>query len=239
MIAIPAIDIFENKIVRLEKGKCDEVTYYKNSPLEQARIYDSLGFKLIHIVDLLGSKTGKFTVFDVVKEIKDYTHLKIQFGGGIRDTKKIVEILSAGIDYAVIGSTSVKNKSEFGLMVEKCTPERIIISADVQDEKIFVQGWTEETSVSVYTHIRYCTSLGIKKFLCTDISKDGTLTGTNTDLYKKIMEEFPDIELIASGGVKDMNDVRQLNAMNLYGVVVGKAIYENRIDLKELAEFAL
>lgn len=239
MIAIPAIDIYEDRIVRLEKGAFDHVTYYKTSPLDQAKLYESFGFKLIHIVDLLGSKTGKFTVFDTVKNIKEHTNLKIEFGGGIRDTKKITELFKAGIDYAVIGSISVKNKEEFELIVEKCTPEKIVISADVEDEKILVQGWTEKTSVMLSDHIRYCKSLGINRFLCTDISKDGMLTGTNTGLYSKVMAEFPDINLIASGGVKDIEDIKILSGMNIYGVVVGKAIYENRIDLKELSQFAV
>ncbi|MFO7446591.1 MAG: 1-(5-phosphoribosyl)-5-[(5-phosphoribosylamino)methylideneamino]imidazole-4-carboxamide isomerase [Ignavibacteriaceae bacterium] len=239
MIAIPAIDIYENKVVRLEKGAFDQVTYYKNSPLDQAKLYKSLGFNHIHIVDLLGSKTGKFTVFEVVKQIKEETGLTIQFGGGIRDTKKITDIFKAGIDLAVIGSISVKNKGEFQLIVEKCSPEKIIISADVEDEKILVQGWTEKTSITLSEHIQYCTSLGIDKFLCTDISKDGMLSGTNTNLYKKVMAEFPDIKLIASGGVKDLDDIKVLNEMNIYAVVVGKAIYENKIDLKELSEFAV
>jgi len=239
MIAIPAIDIYEDRIVRLEKGAFDHVTYYKTSPLDQAKLYESYGFKLIHIVDLLGSKTGKFTVFDTVKKIKEQTSLKIEFGGGIRDTKKITELFNAGIDYAVIGSISVKNKEEFELMVEKFTPEKIVISADVEDEKILVQGWTEKTSVLLSDHIRYCSALGINRYLCTDISKDGMLSGTNNELYKKIMDEFPSINLIASGGVKDINDIKELSRMNIYGAVVGKAIYENKIDLKELSQFAV
>jgi len=239
MIAIPAIDIYEDRIVRLEKGAFDHVTYYKTSPLDQAKLYESFGFKLIHIVDLLGSKTGKFTVFDTVKKIKEQTSLKIEFGGGIRDTKKITELFNAGIDYAVIGSISVKNKEEFELMAEKFTPEKIVISADVEDEKILVQGWTEKTSILLSDHIRYCSSLGINRYLCTDISKDGMLSGTNNELYKKIMDEFPSINLIASGGVKDINDINELSRMNIYGAVVGKAIYENKIDLKELSQFAV
>jgi phosphoribosylformimino-5-aminoimidazole carboxamide ribotide isomerase len=239
MIAIPAIDIYEDRIVRLEKGAFDHVTYYKTSPLDQAKLYESFGFKLIHIVDLAGSKTGKFTVFETVKNIKEHTNLKIEFGGGIRDTKKITEIFKAGIDYAVIGSISVKNKEEFELIVEKCTPQKIVISADVEDEKILVQGWTEKTLVTLSDHIKYCSSLGIGRFLCTDISRDGMLSGTNTDLYRKVMAEFPDINLIASGGVKDIDDIKLLNEMNIYGVVVGKAIYENKIDLKELSQFAV
>lgn len=239
MIIIPAIDIFESKIVRLSKGDFDNITYYKNTPLKQAQIYESLGFKILHIVDLIGSKTGKITSLDTLKEIKENTNLQIQFGGGIRDVKTVQQLLGADADYVVIGSLPVKNRNEFELIIEKCKPHNLVVAADVKEEKVFISGWTEETSVSVYDHISYCRNLGVKKFICTDISKDGMMTGTNTDLYKKLLAKFPDIELIASGGVKDIEDVKKLNEINPYAVVVGKAIYENVIDLKELAEFVV
>ncbi len=239
MIIIPAIDIYDNKIVRLSKGDFDNVTYYKNSPLQQAKLYESLGFNLIHIVDLLGSKTGKLTVAELVKNIKSETKLKIEFGGGIRDVKTSAEIINSGVDYIILGSVSVKNKDEFNLIIKKHLPENIITAIDVQDEKLRISGWTEETTISLYSHIEYCKLLGINKFLCTDISKDGMLTGVNIDLYKKILIKYPGIKLIASGGVKDMSDIQKLNEIDIYAVVVGKAIYEDKIDLKELAQLAL
>ncbi len=239
MIIIPAIDIYENRIVRLTKGDFDNITYYKNSPLDQAKLYESLGFHLVHTVDLLGSKTGAFTALESIKEIKVQTGLTVEFGGGIRDIKSAAEVFGSGADYAVIGSLSIKNKNEFELILEKHSPGKIITAVDVLEEMVQVSGWTEETSVSVYDHIEYCMELGVKKFLCTDISKDGMLSGANIELYKKIMERFNGIELIASGGVKDINDIEKLESINPYAVIVGKAIYENKINIQELAELAL
>ncbi len=239
MLIIPSIDIFKNKVVRLEKGNFNNITYYSNSPYKQAELYESLGFKLIHIVDLEGSKTGKFTATASIKEIKENTGLKIEFGGGIRNSKNVDELLSSGIDYVVIGSLSIKNKDEFENIVKNNSSEKIIVAADVNDEMIKVSGWTEETEISIHSHIDFCKRLGINKFLVTDISRDGMLSGTNKLLYKKILAEQPKINLIASGGIKDLEDIKSLEEINPYGVIVGKAIYENKIDLKELAEFAL
>jgi len=239
MLIIPAIDIYENSIVRLKKGDFESITYYKNTPIQQAKLYDSLGFKIVHIVDLVGSKTGKLTALESIEKIKAETNLKIEFGGGIRDEKTVSELFSAGIDFVIIGSLSVKNKTEFELILKNYPAEKIITAIDAKDEMLKIAGWTENTSISIYSHIDYCSGLGIKKFLCTDISKDGMLTGTNIDLYKKIMDNYKDIQLIASGGVKDIDDLKSLKELNPYAVVVGKAIYEEKINLKELAELAL
>jgi phosphoribosylformimino-5-aminoimidazole carboxamide ribotide isomerase len=239
MIIIPAIDIYDNKVVRLCKGSFEQVTYYKKSPLKQAAYFESLGFGLIHIVDLLGSKEGKFTAIDSVKEIKEKSSLKIEFGGGIRDVKTLMEVFDAGVDFAIIGSLAVKNKTEFELALSKSSPDKIISAIDVKDEKIQVHGWTEDTSVSVNSHIEYCSSLGINKFLCTDVKRDGMLTGVNLELYKKLMQRYPAIKLIVSGGVKDMDDIKNLKEINPYAVVVGKALYEGKVNIEELASFAL
>jgi phosphoribosylformimino-5-aminoimidazole carboxamide ribotide isomerase len=239
MLIIPSIDIFENKVVRLKKGDFNNITYYSNSPYEQAKLYESLGFKLIHIVDLEGSKTGKFTAISSIKKIKENTNLEIEFGGGIRSSENVYELFSAGIDYFVIGSLSIKDKAEFEKIVNNNTAEKIVVAADVNDELIRVSGWTEETEISIYSHIDYCRNLGIGKFLVTDISRDGMLSGTNKVLYKKILNNKPGINLIASGGIKDLEDIKGLKEINPYGVIVGKAIYENKIDLKELSKFAL
>jgi phosphoribosylformimino-5-aminoimidazole carboxamide ribotide isomerase len=239
MLIIPSIDIYKNKLVRLSKGDFNNITFYSNSPFEQAELYDSLGFGLIHIVDLEGSKTGRFTANNFIKDIKNKTRLKIEFGGGIRNSEDVDELFSAGVDFAVIGSLSIKNRNEFEKILVKNPLEKIVAAADVKNEMIRISGWTERTEISIYSHIDYCINLGIKKFLVTDISKDGMLSGTNSPLYIKILEQFPIINLIASGGIKDIDDIKNLAEINPYGVVVGKAIYENKIDLKELAELAL
>ncbi len=239
MLIIPAIDIYDNSIVRLERGDFDNITYYKNSPLQQAKIFESHGFGIIHIVDLLGSKSGKLTSLESVEKIKSETKLQVEFGGGIRDVKTVAELFNAGVDFVVIGTLPVKNKKEFELIINNYPSEKIIAVIDSINEMLKIGGWTESTKISIYDHIEYCSGLGIKKFLCTDISKDGMLTGTNIDLYKKIMKNYPEIDLIASGGVKDIDDIEKLNKLNPYAVVVGKAIYEEKIDLKELAKVAV
>jgi len=237
MKIIPAIDIYDEKVVRLSKGDFKEVSFYHKDPVRQAMIFREAGFDLIHIVDLEGAKTGKFKVLNIINEIKKRTGVKIQFGGGIRDGKTASQAFGAGIDFAVIGSISVKNQDEFKLIVEKYTPGKIITAADVIDENVYISGWREKASVSLNELIGFCIKLGIDKFICTDISQDGTLTGLNTGLYQKLMSQFPLIKIIASGGVKDIDEIKKVKKINPYAVVVGKAIYEGKIDLKELAEF--
>ena len=239
MLIIPAIDIYNNKIVRLKKGSFEDITYYKDSPLEMAKRFKELGFKIIHIVDLIGSKTGNFTTLETLNSIKEKTGLQIEFGGGVRNLESVNKLISSGVDNVIIGSLSIKNKKEFKLIVNKYSNDKIITAIDAENEIIKVSGWIEGTSISIYEHIEYCTSIGNKRFLCTDISKDGMLTGTNTDLYKKILKKFPSIELIASGGIKGIEEIKQLKNIGLFGVIVGKAIYEGKISLKELAEFAV
>lgn len=239
MLIIPAIDLYKDSVVRLTKGDFDNITYYKNSPLEQAMIFEESGFSNIHIVDLLGSKTGKFASLESVKVIKARTKLHIEFGGGVRDFKSVNELFDLGIDNVIIGSLSVKRKDEFELILKDNHPGKIVVAVDILDEMVKVSGWTEETSISVYDHIDYCKGMGIEKFLCTDISRDGMLTGTNVDLYNKLMTRYPDIKLIASGGIKDIEDVKKVAAVKPYAVIVGKAIYEEKIDLKELAQIAM
>jgi phosphoribosylformimino-5-aminoimidazole carboxamide ribotide isomerase len=237
MIVIPAIDVFQNRIVRLQKGEFDKINFYPNMPLEQAKIFYNYGFNWLHLVDLIGSKTGEISVKGLITEIKSNTKLKIEFGGGIRNIKNAEELFACGIDKIIIGSLSVQNKTEFEKISEVFGPEKIIVAVDVVNENLVIKGWTEQTSITIFEHIDYCKSVGIQTFLCTDVSTDGMLTGTNRILYEKILRNEQDIKLIASGGIKDLDDINKVNKLNVYGVIVGKAIYENKIDLKELAKF--
>jgi phosphoribosylformimino-5-aminoimidazole carboxamide ribotide isomerase len=239
MIIIPAIDIYDKKVVRLSKGDFKEVSFYNEPPLKQAKIFKEAGFDLIHIVDLTGAKTGKFTTLDIIKEIKLQTEINIQFGGGIRDGKTAFQIFKTGVDFAVIGSLAVKNRDEFKLIIEQHSPDKIVTAVDVRDEKVRISGWTEEVDLSLYDLIKFCMELGVNRFICTDIGKDGTMRGLNVDLYKKIMDRYPDIKLIASGGAKDIEEIKKLKELNPYAVVVGKAIYEGKIDLKELSKLVV
>lgn len=238
MLIIPAIDIYNKKTVRLSKGNYNDVTYYPLSPLDQAIKFAQLGFKRIHIVDLLGSAKGEVTIIDILKSIKEKTDVEIEFGGGIRSEENVRLLKSIGIDKIIIGSLAVKDKPLFQSLLRSNDPSLFIISADVNNKKIAVHGWTETTSVSLNEHIEYCSSLGIDQFLCTDISRDGMLQGTNTQLYIEIMNDFKDIKLIASGGINNIQNVITLKELNMYGTIVGKAIYENTIDLQELSTLA-
>ena len=236
MLIIPAIDLYENKIVRLKKGDFNQVTFYEQTPLEKAKEFEQHGFEWLHIVDLLGSKSGTITVEEIIREVKKETKLKLEFGGGVRDSQTVSHLFDFGVDKIILGSISVKNKNEFEAIVKNFPSQNFIIAVDALDEKLAVSGWTEATAISIYEHIEYCLQFGLTHFLCTDISKDGMLTGTNIELYKKILARFPNINIIASGGIKDLDDVIKVKDINPYGVVIGKAIYENKIDLKELAE---
>jgi len=235
-LIIPAIDLYENKIVRLRKGDFNQVTFYDHTPLAQAKEFARYGFEWIHMVDLLGSKMGTISVEEVIRIVKEETNLKIEFGGGVRNSQMVSQLFEIGIDKIILGSISVNNKSEFEAIVKCFPPQNFIIAVDALDEKLAVSGWTESTTISIYEQMEYCLQFGLTHFLCTDISKDGMLTGTNIDLYKKILAHFPTINLIASGGIKDLDDVKKVKEINPYGVVIGKAIYENKIDLRELAE---
>lgn len=236
MLIIPAIDLYDNKIVRLRKGDFNQVTFYEQTPLAQAKEFEQHGFEWLHMVDLLGSKTGTISVDKIIQGVKKETKLKIEFGGGVRNVQSVSQLFEIGVAKIILGSISVKNKIEFETIVKNFPPQNFIIAVDALDEKLAVSGWTEATAISVYEHIEYCSQFGLTHFLCTDISKDGMLTGTNVDLYKNILSRFPNINLIASGGIKDLDDVKKVKEINPYGVVIGKAIYENKIDLKELAE---
>jgi phosphoribosylformimino-5-aminoimidazole carboxamide ribotide isomerase len=238
MLIIPAIDIYNKKTVRLSKGNFNEITYYPLSPLDQAKQFAQYGFKRIHIVDLPGSAKGEVTIIDILKSIKDETGIEIEFGGGIRSEKIIKTLKSVGIDKIIIGSLAVKEKQLFESILKSYGPDSFIVSADVNNKKIAVHGWTETTSVSLNEHIEYCSSVGIDQFLCTDISRDGMLQGTNTELYIEIMKDYKDIKLIASGGINNIQNVLTLKEMNIYGTIVGKAIYEGTINLEELSTLA-
>lgn len=238
MLIIPAIDIIDNKVVRLSEGDYNKSTVYENTPVQQAEKYYQHGFKWIHIVDLLASKSGKINVTEIISAIKKSCNIKIEFGGGIRSLFDVDRMFEAGIDKIILGSISINNKIEFEKIVNKYGEGKIITAVDVKDEYIAIKGWTEKSSIHIYEHIKYCMMLGLKSFLCTDISKDGLLKGPNFKLYEKLQNEFSDINMIASGGISCIDDIIKLKKMKMYAAVVGRAIYENKINLKELAEIA-
>lgn len=234
MLIIPAIDLYEQKVVRLRRGDFSEITYYDFLPLEIAKKFENFGFEWIHVVDLDASRKGTITSEKIIREIKESTSLKIEFGGGIRSSQDVKKLFSAGIDKVIIGSLSLDNKSEFEKIIRENGSEKLIVALDAEDEMIKTSGWTKKSGVMILDHISYCSGKGINTFLCTDISKDGMLEGPNIQLYKKIHENFPECYLIASGGIGSIKDIYDLIEIDIYGAVVGKSIYENKIKLEDL-----
>jgi phosphoribosylformimino-5-aminoimidazole carboxamide ribotide isomerase len=243
MEIIPAIDIIDGKCVRLTQGDYAQKTIYNENPLEVAKLFnDWEGIKSLHLVDLDGAKKGKVVNLKVLESIASETKLSVDFGGGIKTDEDIKNVFNAGAKKATIGSIAVKDNSLFLSWIFKYGAENILLGADVKDEKIAVGGWLETTNISIFdfiraNHIREVRSLGINTIFCTDIAKDGLLQGPSIELYSKIIEAFPKLNLIASGGVSTVKDLEKLEEIGCSGAIVGKAIYERLISYEELQRF--
>ncbi len=237
MEIIPAIDIIDGKAVRLKKGDYSSKKIYNENPSEVAKQFEDAGLQRLHLVDLDGAKAGKVQNWKVLENIATKTRLSIDFSGGISSAKEVKTTFDSGATYVAVGSMAVKKTLIFQEWLAKYGVEKFILGADVLDEKIMVRGWTEATDINVFNILKHYRSKGLKKFFCTDISKDGLLEGSSNDLYKKIIDEVEDVELIASGGVSCIKDLEELRAIGCSGVIIGKAIYENRISLEELKMF--
>ena len=237
MTIIPAIDIIDGKCVRLTKGDYSQKTIYNEDPLEVALQFEDAGLQRLHLVDLDGAKVGDVKNWKVLEKIAGKTKLIIDFSGGISTQKNLEITLNSGAAFASIGSIAVKDEFTFTGWLLAYGADRFIIGADVRDEKILIQGWTESTTLTVFDLIEKYKLKGVKQFFCTDVSKDGLLAGPSVDLYKKILNEYPSIDLIASGGVSSIKDLEELREVGCSGAIVGKAIYENKISLSELKKF--
>ncbi|MTI89718.1 MAG: 1-(5-phosphoribosyl)-5-[(5-phosphoribosylamino)methylideneamino]imidazole-4-carboxamide isomerase [Balneolaceae bacterium] len=236
MQVIPAIDLLNGQAVRLHKGSYQEVTVYNDSPLEQAREFKDAGMQHIHVVDLNGAKEGKFVNLPHVKTIIDELGLSVQTGGGIRTFSDVKMLLNAGLSKVICSSIAIKNEKDW-LKTLKHYPEQMILGMDLKEGKIAYSGWLETAEESVSSFLERMQDHGLQEVLCTDISKDGTLAGPNVELYKKLKKDFPSLKLIASGGVASVQDLKELREAGMDAVVVGKAYYEHRISLEELASF--
>lgn len=235
MRIIPAIDLIDGKCVRLTKGEYDTKKVYSDNPLDMAKDFEQHGFERLHLVDLDGAKAGKVINLPVLEAICSNTGLKVDFGGGIKTDQDLEKVLSAGADQVTIGSLAVKDPVKVKEWITRYGAGKIILGADVKDQMIAVSGWLETSTLELFDFIDSYYSQGIRHVLCTDISKDGMLQGPAFGLYNEIMKNYPDLQLIASGGVSGIEDVRKLKEAGIPAVVIGKAIYEGRIDLKELA----
>src|SRR5574344_564720 len=231
---IPAIDIIGGQCVRLTKGNYDRKTVYHDSPAKVAREFESLGFKRLHMVDLDGAKSKHIVNDDVMRAVDTATKLIVDFGGGIKTSADIAKAFEAGASMVTVGSIAVTQPDLFMTWLEKYGPERIILGADVRNGKISINGWKEDSREDLLPFLRKYIDAGVKNVLCTEISKDGTLTGPAIDLYKNVMDTYPQLHLIASGGVSSLEDIQALNDAGIPAVVFGKAIYEGRIDLRRL-----
>ena len=236
MIILPAIDLFEKKAVRLLKGDYANMTVYSDNPIEIARDFVSCGATHIHMVDLEGAKDGTTPNLDVVTDIAQNTPLITEIGGGIRSMETVEKYLNGGVDRVILGTAAVNDRSFLEQAVSRYGA-RIAVGADVKDGFIAIKGWLEKSAVSLEEFLRQMQALGVKNIICTDISKDGAMRGTNLALYRELSERFT-MDITASGGVSDINDVKELRKMNLYGAIIGKAYYTGAIDLKEAIEVA-
>lgn len=233
MQVIPAIDLLNGKCVRLHKGSYEEVTVYNDSPLKQAREFLDAGFEHIHIVDLNGAKEGRFINLPHIKQIIDELGVSVQTGGGIRTFKDAQYLLNEGLSKVICSSMAIKNEADW-IKLLKQNPSQSILGMDLKNGKIAYAGWLETAAESVDSFVTRMQEYGLNEILCTDISKDGTLSGPNFDLYTNLKSRFPDIRLIASGGVSNLQDLLQLDNAGIEAVVVGKAYYEGKISLKEM-----
>ena len=231
---IPAIDIIEGKCVRLTQGDYSQKKTYNENPLEVAKMFEDGGIKRLHLVDLDGAKQKKIINAKVLETIASKTNLHIDFGGGVQSDTDIKLAFDCGARQITGGSIAVKNPELFESWIKTYGSEAIILGADAKGEKIAVSGWEEETSVWVYDFVGEWIQKGIQYTISTDVAKDGLLQGPSVDLYKKMHEQFPDLKVIASGGISSMQDLEDLAELNIFGVIVGKAIYENRISLKDI-----
>ena len=230
---IPAIDIIDGKCVRLTKGDYDQKTVYGN-PLDMALEFEHLGFKRLHVVDLDGAKSKHIVNDAVLKTITTETNLVVDFGGGIKTDEDIEKAFASGATMVTVGSIAVTEPERFMGWLDKYGTGRMILGADVRNGKISINGWKQDSEEDLLPFLRKYIDAGVSNVLCTEISKDGTLTGPAIDLYKRVMEAYPKLHLIASGGVSSKADIEALDKAGIPAVVFGKAIYEGKIDLREL-----
>lgn len=236
MYIYPAIDLYEGKAVRLLKGEYDKMTVYSENPLEIAKDFEVQGASFLHLVDLEGAKTGGTPNLETIKHIKENINLFTEVGGGIRSMQVIDAYIGAGVNRVILGTAAV-NDPQFLEEAVKKHGEKIAVGVDVKDGFVAIKGWTEKSQYSCMEFCEKMQNLGVKTIICTDVSKDGAMQGTNHELYRELQQKF-DIDIIASGGVSSIEDVKKLADIDMYGAIIGKAYYTGAIDLKQAIEVA-
>ena len=237
MNIFPAIDLYQGKAVRLYKGDYAQMTVYSDNPPEIARDFLNQGARFIHIVDLEGAKSGKPENLETIRRIMAEGDLFVEVGGGIRNMETVEAYLSNGVNRVILGTAAVTDQ-EFLKEAIRCYGEKIAVGVDLKDGYVAIKGWTEKSQLTADDFFRQMKELGVSTVICTDISKDGAMQGTNRELYRQLSQQYR-IQIIASGGVSSMEDIRQLREMNLYGAIIGKAYYVGAINLREAIEDAL
>lgn len=236
MKLFPAIDLYDGKAVRLYKGDYNQMTVYSENPIEIAYDFEKKGAKFVHIVDLEGARDGTTPNLNIVKEIANNTSLFTEIGGGIRSMETIRTYLCNGVDRVILGTAAVKDEAFLKQAVAEYG-EKIAVGVDIKDGFVAIKGWTENSEYDCFRFCKKMQDIGVKTLICTDISKDGAMQGTNRELYKELSEQFS-INITASGGVSDIDDIKALRKLDLYGAIIGKAYYIGAIDLKEALEAA-
>lgn len=237
MYIIPAIDIIDGKCVRLTQGDYGQKKIYNENPLEIAKQFEDAGLTRLHLVDLDGAKQKKIINWKVLERLANQTHLHIDFGGGVQSDEDLQIAFDCGAKQVTGGSVAVKDPELFEHWLKNYGGEKIILGADARNERIAISGWEEGTEQWVYDFVEVWVQKGIRYTISTDVAKDGLLQGPSFDLYRNLKVQCPDLQIVASGGVSSMKDIEQLAEMNLFGVIVGKAIYEGRVTLAELKHF--
>ena len=236
MILLPAIDLYEKKAVRLYKGDYENMTVYSENPIEIARDFEACGCRYIHMVDLEGAKDGATPNLSIVAQVAQETALFVEIGGGIRTMETVERYLLAGVSRVILGTAAVNDEAFLKVAVSKFG-EKIAVGADVKDGYIAIKGWLEKSAVTLDAFLQKMEAIGVKNIICTDISKDGAMRGTNLALYRQLSQKYK-MDITASGGVSTLEDIRQLRQMDLYGAIIGKAYYTGAIDLREALEVA-
>ncbi len=236
MKLFPAIDLYDGKAVRLYKGDYNEMTVYSENPIDIAYDFEKKGAKYIHLVDLEGARDGTTPNIEIVKQIANNTSLFTEIGGGIRSLETVKAYIDGGVDRVILGTAAVKDEA-FLTEAVKLYGEKIVVGVDIKDGFVAIKGWTEASEYDCFDFCEKMQKIGVKTLICTDISKDGAMQGTNRELYKELSQRF-DIDITASGGVSSLEDVKALRELNLYGAIIGKAYYIGAIDLEEALEAA-
>lgn len=237
MRVVPAIDIIDGKCVRLTQGDFGKKKIYREDPVEVALEFQDADLDCLHLVDLDGAREGHVVNWEVIRDIQEKTALSVDFGGGVKTEAEVEQLLELGVHQINIGSLAVKEPDTFSRWLKKYGTENFILSADVKNGNVAINGWLEDTQFRLFDLVERFKSEGLEYLTCTDISTDGMMEGPNIGLYKKLISRFPKLKVVASGGVSSLNDLEELKYAKVYGVIIGKAIYEGKIKLEELKAF--